>query len=201
MATVETPTTIRGGWKPYRLTVDQFLTMIGEGILPDDARVELLGGILVEQMTKTDEHNFAVSALGRRFARLLPENWLMSEEKSVGLGRYWRPEPDIAILRGPEDAYRGRAPAAPDVGILVEVSLSSYAIDRGEKWRRYARSRIPIYWIVNLPERRIEVYQEPAGRGRLASYRRSESFGADDEISIILDGREVGRLAVREILP
>jgi hypothetical protein len=85
--------------------------------------------------------------------------------------------------------------------LVVEVAESTYSYDRGEKWRAYAAARIPIYWVVNLDESRIEVYTDPIGRGKKASYRQSAIFGADAEVSVVIDGRDVGRIVVKEILP
>jgi Uma2 family endonuclease len=191
----------RGGIVPFRLTVEQFLKMIDTGILSDRDRVELLGGILVTKMVKHTPHNFASRGLSEALRRLLPADWLISEEKSLVLGPHWRLEPDIAVIRGPNDRYRGRDPQADDIAMVVEVADSSYAKDRGAKWRRYAACRIASYWIVNIPARVVEVHGDPAGEGREAQYRASRSFGPEEEIPVTIDGREVGRVAARDVLP
>jgi hypothetical protein len=175
--------------------------MIVSGVFPPDARVELLDGILVEHMTKFAPHNFTVHRLSVLLGASLPAAWFLREEKSLVLGRFWRPEPDVAVILAPDDRYRLRDPKASDVGLLAEVSESTYAYDRGEKWRAYAAARIRVYWIVNLPDRQIEVYTNPVGRGKSASYREAATFGPEDEVPVVIDGQEVGRLAVREILP
>ena len=184
-----------------RITVGRYLEMIHSGAIPSEVHVELLDGRLVEQMTKYAPHNYTSRQLGLMLRAILPTAWLISEEKSLVLGRYWRPEPDIAIIRGPNSRYRTQDPVAADVGLLVEVADSSYPTDRGEKWRAYAAARVPTYWIVNINECRIEVYTDPTGRGKSASFRGSLSFGADAEIPVVIDGQEIGRLAVKDILP
>jgi Uma2 family endonuclease len=191
----------RGGIVPFRLSVEQFLKMIDAGILTDRDRVELLGGVLAAKMVKHNPHNFAVGSLAAALRQLLPEGWFVSEEKSVVLGQRWRPEPDIAVVRGPLDRFRQQSPQADDLTMLVEVAESSYAKDRGVKWRHYASCGVASYWIVNLETRTIEVYGDPAGEGREARYRASRSFGPDDEIPVTIDGREVGRVAARDVLP
>jgi Uma2 family endonuclease len=201
MATETRKDRAASGNRPYRLNVDQFVRSIEAGVFPPDARVELLDGILVEQMTKFAPHNYTARQLGLLLRGVLPAAWILSEEKSLVLGRYWRPEPDIAIIRGPNSLYRSRDPKASDAGLLIEVAESTYDYDRGEKWRAYAAARIPVYSIINLPDRRVEVYTDPAGRGRSASYRKSSAFGPEDEIPVVIDGAEIGRLAVRDILP
>ena len=189
------------GLVPYRLTVRQYLKIIDAGVFPYDARVELLGGVLAAKMTKYAPHNFAIFALGENLRSLVPAGWLVREEKSVVLGRFWRPEPDIAVVRGPDDRYRTNDPARPDLDLLIEVADSSYVPDRGVKWRAYAAAGVPVYWIVNLPLRQVEIYTIPGGRGKSAAYRDCVTFGAGDEAPVVVGGKEVGRVGVKDILP
>jgi Uma2 family endonuclease len=174
--------------------------MIDAGVFGERDHVELLGGILVDKMTKNDPHDFSVDAIAETYRTIAAPDWVVREEKSVVLGRFSRPEPDIAVARGPRARYRSSAPKAADLAALIEVADSTYAKDRGVKWRKYAAFRIPVYWIVNLPMRQIEVYTEPAGRGRSAAYQVSKVYVAENEVPIILAGQEVGRLKVADIL-
>jgi hypothetical protein len=64
------------------------------------------------------------------------------------------------------------------------------------KYRRYAASGIPAYWIVKLDDRLIEVYSDPVGRGRGAKYRSCLTFLEGDRIPILDTTFVVG-----EILP
>src|SRR5262249_1511345 len=159
------------GIVPYRLTVGQFERMIDAGVFRDEDHVELLGGLLVDQMTTNDPHDFAVDQLGAIRTRALPAEWIARQEKSVVLGRFWRPQPDVAVARGPRERYDSSAPKVADLGMLTEVADSSHPKDRGTKWQKYAACRIPIYWILNLPQRRLEVYSVPEGRGKAAEYQ------------------------------
>jgi Uma2 family endonuclease len=152
-------------------------------------------------MTKGNPHDYSLGAVAEELRRLTPTDWILREDKSLQLGRYSRPEPDVAIVRGPRRQYHNRTPHARETALVVEVSQSTYNYDRGEKWRAYAAARIPIYWIVNLEKSQIEVYRDPAGRGKNASYRQSEIFGIDHEVPVIIDGQDIGRIVVKEILP
>jgi len=188
------------GIVPYRLTVRQFERMIEAGIFRDDDRVELLSGILVDMMTKYDPHNFAVDSLGDGLRPIVKPQWTVREEKSVVLGSHSRPEPDLAVARGPRERYRASSPKPADLGMLIEVADSSYAKDRGKKWHQYAAAGIPIYWIVNLPESQIEVYSAPSGRGRSAAYGEFTVYGSAEEVPVVLDDKELGRIRVRDVL-
>jgi hypothetical protein len=57
-----------------------------------------------------------------------------------------------------------------------------------------------VYWIVNIPERRVEVYSSPTGRGKAARYRECAIYGADQEVPVIVDGQELGRIKVSDIV-
>jgi Uma2 family endonuclease len=189
------------GLRPYRLTVGQFEKMIAAAIFPEAASVELLGGVLAEQMTKHTPHNFAVCGLADALRELVSPGWIVREEKSVVLGTYWRPEPDVAVARRPLTHYRAKDPSKADLAFVVEVSESSYGVDRGVKWAGYAAAKVPAYWIVSLEKRVIEVYSDPGGRSKAARYRGAATFGPGESVPVVVEGRKLGDIAVNGILP
>ena len=46
--------------------------------------------------------------------------------------------------------------------LVVEVADGSLRLDREQKGSLYARARIGEYWIVNLVDRLLEIYRDPA---------------------------------------
>jgi Uma2 family endonuclease len=185
---------------PYRLTVRQFLKMIQANIFPEGHRVELLGGILSTMVTY-EPHEFVVTRLASRLRLVIPIHWTLREEKSVQLGRWWRPYPDISVLKAVDSTFAHRSPRPQDIALLVEVSDTTYRKDSGIKLRRYAHVRVPQYWIVNLERRHVEVYRDSHGRHGKACYRVLEYRLEDDDLPIVIDGHDLGRIAVKEILP
>jgi len=184
----------------YRLSVRQFEAMCAADVFGDD-RVELLGGLLIV-MSQYPPHTYVVMQMADALRQILPAGgWDIREEKAVLLGRFWSPQPDVAVVRGPRTSYLARTPRASDLAILIEVADTTYAKDSGAKWRNYAAARVAIYWITNLARRQVEVYTDPAGRGKSATYRGCKVYAPDAEIPVVLDGREVGRIAVKDILP
>src|SRR5437588_395896 len=83
-------------------------------------------------------------------------------------------------------------------GCLVEVSSPTHAANRHFKHRVYARARIPVYWIVNLPEARIEVYTKPQG-GKNPAYRERRDYGRNDAVPLMIEEKAVGNLSVRAL--
>ena len=90
-----------------------------------------------------------------------------------------------------------RQPGPADVALLVEVAESSLGMDRGEKLRAYARAGIPVYWIVNLVDRQVEVYTDPVND----RYAGRQDYRPGQAIPVLIDGQAVGDLAVDQLLP
>jgi Uma2 family endonuclease len=106
------------------------------------------------------------------------------------------PEPDISVVRGRSRDYTEQ-PESRDVPLVVEVAEKSLTFDRTEKLTAYAGGGIPVYWIVNLVDRQVEVYSDPGPDG----YRTREVFTAGTNVPIVIDGAVIGHVAVNDILP
>jgi Uma2 family endonuclease len=184
----------------HRLTVAQYLAMTEAGILTDEDRVELLEGWLVAKMSKNPPHASVTRRLRRILDRVLSAGWLVLTQDPI-LTADSAPEPDVCIARGDEASFEQRHPTSSEVALVVEVADSSLRQDRDVKMRIYAQAGIPIYWIVNLIERQVEVYTDPTGPAAEPEYRQRRDIGIEDTISVVLDGADVGRLAVQELLP
>ena len=178
----------------YRFTVDQYENMVESGALREDDRVELVDGIVVWKMPKSTSHIASTRKCLREITRLLAPGWHVRKEEPVRIPDYDEPEPDLAVVRGAEDAFDSRLPGPRDVVLIVEVAFRSLKRDRTEKRESYGRAAIPVYWIVNLVDSQIEVYTDPGFTNR-TDYR------AGQNIPLIIDGQEIGRIAVADLLP
>ncbi len=58
-----------------------------------------------------------------------------------------------------------------------------------------------MYWIVNLPESWVEVYTGPTRSAGAPDYRWRSEYGSSDAVPVSIDGVEVGRLEVADLLP
>jgi Uma2 family endonuclease len=184
----------------WRLSVEKYHAMIDAGILVEGDPVELLDGWLVHKMGKNPPHSVATQSTGDALRGVLPAGWSVNYQEPVTTETS-EPEPDVSVIRGKRRDYMDHHPSPADVGLLVEVAEASLSYDRGPKKRVYARDRFPVYWIINLVENQIEVYTDPSGPAEQPDYRQRQVFRPGEEIPVVLDGREVGRLAVRDLLP
>ncbi len=183
-----------------RFSVDQYHAIINAGVFDDDDSIELLEGWLVEKMPKKPPHSVATGLVSDAMGPLLPSGWHLICQEPITTADS-EPEPDIAAVRGKRRDYNDTHPQPKDVGLIVEVADATLARDRGVKKTIYARAGIPIYWIVNLMDRCVEVYTEPTGPGKKPDYRHKQVFGQKESVPFVLDAKETGRLKVKLFLP
>ena len=184
-----------------RFTIDEYHKLLEIGILQNCEPFEFLNGVITPKMPQNSPDSSASTRLERRLTRLLPDDWILRAQKPVTIpGRASEPEPDIAIVRGPEERYDERQPYPIEIALVCEVSESSIVNDAGEKLRIYAAAKIPEYWIVNLVERHVQVYTRPRG-GKRPAYSQQRVLISDEELPFVLNGKDLGRIRVRELFP
>jgi Uma2 family endonuclease len=183
-----------------RLSVDQYHEMIRSGLLTEDAPVELLEGRLRTKMPKNPAHRLATGLMRQALEHLVPAGWHVDSQEPLTLEDS-EPEPDVLVVRGERRDYLQRHPGPQDVALLVEVADTSLVEDRTSKKAVYARAGVPIYWIVNLDDRRLEVFTEPTGATEPSDYRQRQIFGSADTVAVKIGGVQVGEITVRDLLP
>jgi Uma2 family endonuclease len=179
---------------PYRFTREEYYRM-GEAGLFLDKRVELLDGEIITMPPQNPPHAGGLTRIPSVLMRLLGTAVAIRIQLPIVLDDWSEPEPDIAICQPDPDDYMFAHPRADQVLLLIEVADSSLPYDRGRKIPAYARSGIPECWIINLVDRKIEMFSDPDPAAQ--RYRTERSAVAGDTLS--LPGGVL--LAAAEILP
>ncbi len=182
----------------WRLNADQYHAMIAGGILTDDDPVELLEGWLVYKMPKSPRHRLVTRLLRRKLEEIMLPNWYVESQESVTIDDS-EPEPDVSVIRGQERAFARRHPGASDVALVIEVADTTLARDRTRKKRLYARAGIAPYWIVNLADGVVEVYDDLAGGGHHADYQTRRNYTQEDALPVVIDHQFMGVISVAEL--
>ena len=143
-----------------RFTVAEFLAMDAAGIFHPDERIELLDGEIITMAPINEPHADGTDRLEELLKENLRGRARVRVQGPVQLNDRSLPQPDIAVLRLRPDYHR-RHPSPADVHLLVEVADSSLASDRSVKLALYADAGIPEVWIVNVPARQVEAYDNP----------------------------------------
>jgi len=176
-----------------RLTLDQYESMIASGVFGDGDRFELIEGMLVEKMARGRRHSISSEHARHAIEGILPDGWHLEVEKPMRLPvRQSLPEPDMFVARGRASDYRDQDPDPPDVAMVVEVSDSSVAADRVLA-STYLGGGVPVYWLVNVRDRQLEIYAAGAPGPVIVA----EAGSAE----LVLCGTAVGRIAVADLLP
>jgi Uma2 family endonuclease len=149
----------------HRLDVETYNNMVESGAL-DGQPVELIEGLILDMMSPQGvRHAEVIEALTDHFAR---SDARVRVQLPFQVPPDSMPEPDLVLLA--ERPPRGRHPS--EALLVVEVAVSSHHVDRGAKAELYARAKVPVYWLVDLHAKAIEVRTEPCPDG----YGRCEIF-------------------------
>ena len=140
--------------------LDEYHRLIEIDFFTVDDRVELLEGLLVKMSPIRVPHANTVDRLAEIFFERIGKRARIRVQQPVTLSNMEsEPEPDIVLAQ--RKTYDENHPNAGEILLLVEVSDSTLAKDRGLKARIYASESVQEYWIVNLVDRLLEIYQNP----------------------------------------
>jgi Uma2 family endonuclease len=142
-----------------RWTRAEYDRLVELGVFEDEP-IELIAGHLVVAEPKGSYHTSAVSQAEYAIRAMLPPGWIVRTQAPISLNDDSEPEPDLVTVPGRPADYRDAHPTRP--ALAVEIADSSLAFDRDAKGSLYARAGIQDYWIVNLVDRVLEVYRDPA---------------------------------------
>lgn len=168
------------------VTRAEYEALVCRGAL-EDARVELLYGRLVAMSPQGEPHTYSVGQLMVLLVRALSDRARVRIQAPFAAPDESEPEPDVAVV-APGDYLEGHPRAA---FLIVEVAETSLARDRA-KARLYAAAGVGEYWIVNLPEKVIEVHREPSAEGysSVSRHKRGERLPllAFGDVEVAVDG-------------
>jgi Uma2 family endonuclease len=157
-----------------RFTVAELEEMTAAGILPEDERIELIGGEIVPMSPKGNQHEMLKAALNVFWARRLPDDLMMVTETTFRLTVDTYLEPDL-VFYPRESGIKGLG--AGTARLVVEIADSSLGYDLGRKAGLYAGFGIAELWVVDAVRLVTHVHRDPAPTGygsvvEMASDRR-----------------------------
>jgi len=142
-----------------RFTVAEYQRMGEVGIFTEDDRVELIAGEIYQMNPIGVRHARCVTRLTRILSRQADPDMLVGVQNPIYPGGESAPQPDLAIVRDrdPGDLW----PTLADILLVIEVSDSTLAYDRGTKLPLYAATGIAEAWIVDLAAATVERHTDP----------------------------------------
>ena len=167
-----------------RWTRVEYDRLIDKGVFQPDERLELLAGHLVVRETQGDPHILAIERLNEVLRGAFGPEWRVRIQLPIALDDESEPEPDVSVAAGRPLETTEAKPSR--LALVVEVADTSLVFDRGHKGSLYARARMREYWVVNLVDRVLEVYRDPAPDASAPygwAYRTLLTLGPDDHVT------------------
>ncbi|HEX2746826.1 MAG TPA: Uma2 family endonuclease [Verrucomicrobiales bacterium] len=152
------------------LTVEMYHALGEMGMVQE--KTELIQGFVFAKMPKSPRHFIICQRLLRVIWSALQPGLSVRQEQPITFGDS-EPEPDIAVVRGPDEMFAQAHPST--AALVIEVSINS--LDRDlEKAGIYAAAGVEEYWMILPGENAANVYTLPGPAG-YASVRRVEKDG------------------------
>jgi len=146
-------------------TVKEYHKLGEMGFFHPEERVELLSGNIIKMSAKGTAHTSATRRTASVLRDLLGNQAAIYTQDPIALDDNSEPEPDIAVVRIDPFDYATHHPTPSEVYLIIEVADSSLTFDREIKAKIYARSGIADYWVLNVGDRQLHVFREPAVDG------------------------------------
>lgn len=136
------------------ITRDDFEALIARDAFAEDARFELIDGVIHARMTPSPAHENVVQALMQLLASEIKD---LRVEMSAGCGPASLPFPDLALAR-PANPH-----ARPEgARLAIEVVVTQWR-QAQRKIPVYAAGGVGEYWIVHVPKRTVHVHRHAEG--------------------------------------
>ena len=144
----------------WPLTVEDFERMVDVGILGVGDRVELLNGQLSEMSPHSPQHSGMLQWLAVRLIRAIaPDVAGVRAQLPLRLVPLSEPEPDIAVVPAGVTTHQHPTQAM----LVIEIAMTSRALDLGTKAEVYAAADVAEYWVIDISARTVHVHRSPSG--------------------------------------
>ena len=184
----------------HRFTRRQYARMIDHAVLDEDDPIELLDGLLLVKEPQSSPHRTAVLLVAKALEQAFADGWFVQVQSPIILDDRSEPEPDVSVVRGTPRDYVDSHPRSP--ALVVEIAQAGLRMARRRKAAAYARAGLADYWIVNLVDRVLEVYREPARPGpALGRSRYLSVITLDGAATITPLAAPSARVRVADLLP
>ena len=180
------------GLDRWAFTVAEVERMVEAGVLPPDARIEVIGGEIVPMSPKGARHESIKVALNFRWVKHCPEGYLVAPETGLRLDEHTYLEPDFVVF---ERRVHLATLRGPEVLLAVEVADSSLDYDLRRKPLVYAKFGVRELWVIDAKRRVVHVHVRPGPDGYASTTihqaaERLQPTAAPVDFAVALDDLE-----------
>lgn len=157
MTVTEKDKPVMGSPRVWPLGVKAYHALGELGLIPE--KTELLYGQIFQKMSKSPLHSYLSEILEDMLRKAVPLGYQVRGEEPLTIADS-EPEPDLAVVRGRREDFREAHPTTAE--LVIEICVTTHDFDRF-KLRAYANAGVKEVWLVLGPEKKVEVYRQPAG--------------------------------------
>lgn len=183
--------------RPLRWNQEQY-RLAGKLGAFDSRRVELVNGEIYEMSPINWPHVLGVRKTADTLRPVFNGVAWVSEQAPLAANGS-DPQPDVAVILGRPEDYTDHPTAAL---LVVEVADTTLAYDTTTKAELYATASIADYWVLDIDNRRLLVFRDPAslptGLGATA-YRTQLTLNPADSVAPLAAPSSLVRVA--DLLP
>jgi|SRR4051812_18229684 Uma2 family endonuclease len=139
-----------------RWTREEYYQLAEEGHFRGQ-RVQLIDGEIIQMPPMGHGHAKSIVLGTRWLSPFCVSDLILRVQMPLNASKNSDPEPDLAVVPGPLEAYEDHPQTAL---FIIEVSDSSLPLDR-KKANLYAAIGVKEFWIIDIEHRCVEVYRNP----------------------------------------
>ncbi len=173
--------TIKNTQKLRLWTVKEYHYLTKIGVLHPTEKLELLEGQIIRMAAKGTSHTVATRRTTKLLENLLNNQAAIYTQDPITLNDYSEPEPDIIVVIPDSLDYFEHHPNPSDIHLIIEVADSSLDYDLTVKSQAYAKSSIIDYWVLDVNNRRLNIFREPTSEG----YTNCFILKEEEEINLL----------------
>ncbi len=184
---------------PFRWTLEQYRQLNDVPALLH-LRTMLIDGVILAMPNANPPHSGTLSVVNSWARAVFSTGYSVRVQMPFDILSDTEPNPDLAVVVGSDRDFMTLNPTT--AALIVEVADSSLFLDTTTKAEKYATAGVPDYWVIDLENRVLVIYRDPAplpaGLGATA-YRQRNTFGPDATVAPLAAPDAVVR--VGDLLP
>lgn len=185
--------------KVHLWTFDEYYQMAELGFF-HGKRVELIEGEIIEMSPMKSPHATGIRRVLRILRKIFTAGYSVDSQLPMRFSDITEPQPDVAVIKGEIDDFTNLHPKT--AALIVEISDTTLRYDRTKKASLYAKNKIQDYWIVNVKDKRLEIFRRPI-KDKTAfygfSYAEIRIFTEKDSVSPL--AAPEAKIKVADLLP
>lgn len=149
----------------HLVSVEDFRSISRTNQINSTSDVELIDGVIYDKPQDAAAHGNVLDLLIEEIINVCSSQAIVRVQSTIELGSLSALQPDISLIRRNQEGSSPATPKAQDTLLVLEVADESLKYYYETKSLMYAYHGIPEYWLLDIPNRCLTVFQQPGEGG------------------------------------